>query len=74
MEHVWTTEALAKAVAVEEVCHVGLALCLMDMNVLHQVKAHVEKGVGWVSGRRSIANCFRAQMRGWARTSPSSAS
>ena len=47
MEHVWTTEALAKAGTVEEVWHVGLALCLMDMNLLHQVKAHVEKGVGW---------------------------
>jgi len=47
MEHVWTTAALAKAGAVEEVIHVGLALCLIDMNVLHQVKAHVEKGVGW---------------------------
>ena len=47
MEHVWTSEALAKAGAVEEVYHVGLALCLIDMNVLHQVKAHVERGVGW---------------------------
>lgn len=47
MEHVYTTEELAKAGAIEEVYHVGLALCLMDMNVLHQVKAHVEKGVGW---------------------------
>jgi hypothetical protein len=47
MEHVWTTEALAKAGAVEEVYHVGLAFCLMDMNILHAVKAHVEKGVGW---------------------------
>jgi hypothetical protein len=47
MEHVYTTEELAKAGAVEEVYHVGLALCLMDMNVLHQVKAHVERGVGW---------------------------
>ena len=49
MEHVWTTEALAKAGTVEEVWHVGLAFCLIDMNVLHQVKAHVEKGVGWAS-------------------------
>lgn len=47
MEHVWTTEETAKAGLVEEVHHVGLALCLMDMNILHQVKAHVEKGVGW---------------------------
>lgn len=47
MEHVWTTEALARSGAVEEVFHVGLALCLMDMNVLHQVKAHVDQGVGW---------------------------
>jgi hypothetical protein len=47
MEHVYTTEALAKAGAVEEVVHVGLALCLIDMNVLHSVKAKVEKGVGW---------------------------
>lgn len=48
MEHVWTTEALAKARAVEEVAHVGLAFCLLDMNVLHQVKAHVDaNGPGW---------------------------
>src|SRR3954463_2587994 len=47
MEHVYTTAALAAAGAVEEVAHVGLAFCLIDMNVLHQVKAHVEKGVGW---------------------------
>ncbi len=47
MEHVWTTEALARAGTVEEVWHVGLALCLIDMQILHQVKAHVEKGVGW---------------------------
>lgn len=46
-QHVWTTEALAKANAVEEVAHVGLGLCLMDMNILHQVKAQVESGVGW---------------------------
>jgi hypothetical protein len=42
MEHVYTTEQAAKAGLVEQVYHVGLALCLMDMNVLHQVKAHVE--------------------------------
>jgi hypothetical protein len=47
MEHVYTTQALAKAGAVEEVHHVGLALCLIDLNILHQVKAHVEQGVGW---------------------------
>ena len=47
MEHVYTTAELAKAKAVEEVAHVGLALCLIDMNVLHDVKAHVEKGIGW---------------------------
>lgn len=47
MEHVWTTRAKAEAREVEEVFHVGLALCLMDLNILHQVKAHVEKGVGW---------------------------
>lgn len=47
MEHVYTTAELAKAGAVEEVAHVGLALCLIDLNILHQVKAHVEKGVGW---------------------------
>ena len=46
-QHVWTTAALAEAGAVEEVAHVGLGLCLMDMNLLHQVKAHVEAGVGW---------------------------
>lgn len=47
MEHVWTTEDLAKAGVVEEVWHVGLALCLMDLQILHKVKAHVEQGVGW---------------------------
>ena len=48
MEHVWTTEELAKQGAVEEVAHVGLGLCLMDMAVLHQVKAHVDaNGPGW---------------------------
>ncbi|TMJ20619.1 MAG: hypothetical protein E6G92_13070 [Alphaproteobacteria bacterium] len=47
MEYVWTTKAKAAAREVEEVWHVGLAFCLMDMNVLHQVKAHVEQGVGW---------------------------
>ena len=46
-EHVWTTEKLAREGVVEEVSHVGLGLCLMDMAILHQVKAHVEKGVGW---------------------------
>jgi hypothetical protein len=59
MEHVWTTRELAEAGTVEEVIHVGLALCLMDMNILHQVKAHVEKGVGWAQWgpfeRRQIA-------------------
>lgn len=46
-EHVWTTAELAKAGTVEEVYHVGLAFCLMDMLILHQVREHVEKGVGW---------------------------
>jgi len=46
-QHVWTTAELARAGAVEAVAHVGLGLCLMDMNLLHQVKAHVEQGVGW---------------------------
>lgn len=46
-QHVWTTATLAEAGAVEEVAHVGLGLCLIDLNILHQVKAHVEKGVGW---------------------------
>jgi hypothetical protein len=46
-EHVWTTAELARQGAVEEVSHVGLAFCLMDMLVLHQVKTHVDKGVGW---------------------------
>jgi hypothetical protein len=58
MEHVWTTEELARAEAVEEVIHVGLALCLMDMAVLHQVEAHVEKSGGWAKwapfGRKPI--------------------
>ena len=48
MEHVWTTEELATAGAVEEVAHVGLALCLLDLAALHAVKAHVEAhGPGW---------------------------
>ena len=46
-EHVWTTQKLARDNVVEEVSHVGLGLCLMDMAILHQVKEHVEKGVGW---------------------------
>jgi hypothetical protein len=46
-EHVWTTAELARENAVEEVYHVGLAFCLMDMNILHLVKEHVERGVGW---------------------------
>jgi hypothetical protein len=46
-EHVWTTAALAQADALEEVAHVGLGLCLMDMNLFHRVKAHVDKGPGW---------------------------
>jgi hypothetical protein len=46
-EHVWTTEELARQGKVEEVAHVGLGLCLMDMAILHLVKEHVEKGVGW---------------------------
>jgi len=48
-QHVWTTEAAARAGEIEEVAHVGLGLCLMDLNVLHQVKAHVEQGVGWAN-------------------------
>lgn len=48
MAHVWTTEALARAGAVEEVAHVGLAFTLIDLAVLHQVKAHVDaQGSGW---------------------------
>jgi hypothetical protein len=46
-EHVWTTAALARAGTIEEVAHVGLAFCLMDMLILHQLKEHVDKGVGW---------------------------
>jgi hypothetical protein len=48
-QHIWTTEALAKAGTIEEAAHVGLGLCLMDMTLLHRVKAHVEKGVGWAN-------------------------
>jgi hypothetical protein len=47
MEHVWTTAELARRGVVEEVHHTGLAFCLMDMLILHQVQEHVEKGVGW---------------------------
>jgi hypothetical protein len=48
MEHVWSTSELAKAGTVEEVAHVGLAFCLLDLNVRHQVKAHVDAhGPGW---------------------------
>ena len=46
-EYVWTTADLADRGVVEEVAHVGLGLCLIDLNVLHQVKARVEEGVGW---------------------------
>jgi hypothetical protein len=50
MEHVWTTAELARADALEEVAHVGLAFSLMDMNLLHKVKAHVEaSGPGWAN-------------------------
>jgi len=49
VEPVWTTEALAKAAEVEEVAYVGLGLCLIDMRILPQVKAQVDKGVGWAS-------------------------
>jgi len=48
-QHVWTTQALAEAGAIEEVAHVGLGVCLMDMNLLHTVKAHVEQGPGWAN-------------------------
>lgn len=48
MEHVWTTEELARNRAVEEVAHLGLGLCLVDMSALHLVKAHVDSsGPGW---------------------------
>jgi hypothetical protein len=47
MEHVWTTAELAKQNVVEQVHHVGLAFCLIDMLVFLQVKEHVDKGVGW---------------------------
>lgn len=46
-EHVWTTADLARRDLVEDVHHVGLGFCLMDMNILHQVKEHVDKSVGW---------------------------
>ncbi|MGF1548970.1 MAG: hypothetical protein ACFBQW_00285 [Sphingomonadaceae bacterium] len=49
-EHVWTTAELARQGAVEEVAHVGLGLCLMQMKALRQVKAHVEEhGAGWAN-------------------------
>ena len=50
-EHVWTSEEQAKRGAVEEVSHVGLGLCLMDLNLLHQVKAHVDRDgpAGWAN-------------------------
>jgi len=46
-EHVWTTAELARRRAVEEVAHVGLGLCLMDMTLFREVQAHVDRGVGW---------------------------
>lgn len=49
MEHVWTTEALAKEGRVEEVEHVGLAFTLIDMLVFLKVRKHVERGVGWAN-------------------------
>src|SRR3954466_3916962 len=39
-EHVWTTEAKAKAGEVEEVAVLGLGLCLVDMLVFRDVEAH----------------------------------
>lgn len=47
LEHVWTTQDLAETGAVEPVIHVGLALCLIDMTILPQLRAHIENGVGW---------------------------
>jgi hypothetical protein len=48
-EHVWTTAAKAQAGEVEEVAVLGLGLCLIDMQVFHQVKTHVETTVGWAN-------------------------
>lgn len=48
-EHVWTTEDAARRGLVEEVSHVGLGLCLIDMLALLKVREHVEKGVGWAN-------------------------
>lgn len=47
LEHVWTTAEKAKSGQLEEVAVLGLGLCLVDLLVLHDVKAQVEKGVGW---------------------------
>jgi hypothetical protein len=48
MEHVWTTEELAREGKVEEVAHVGLAFTLVDMLIFHQVQAHVgERWARW---------------------------
>ena len=49
VEPVWTTAELARRAAVEEVAYVGLGLCLIDMAILPQLKAHVDKGPGWAN-------------------------
>lgn len=43
MDLVWTTEAKASADEVEEVAHLGLGLCLMDMRSLGILDAQAEK-------------------------------
>ena len=46
-EHVWTTEAKARAGEVEEVAVTGLGFCLMDMLIFPDVQAHL--GAGWAT-------------------------
>lgn len=48
-EHVWTTEEKAKSGMVEPVTHTGLGLFLLDLAMLHKVKAYVDQGVGWAN-------------------------
>jgi hypothetical protein len=54
MDLVWTTEEKAKADDLEEVAHLGLGLCLMDMRVLDFLHAKAEE-----QGKDSFWPLFR---------------
>jgi hypothetical protein len=63
MEHVWTTEDLAREGKVEEVAHVGLAFTLVDMLVFHTVQAHLgDRWATWEPFDRRLLPGTRARM------------